>query len=61
MNEKLTLEEFEKLLDAYMGAMNHVAWVREHGTVPMHSVAVDAAVVARNALLKAVFPDERND
>jgi len=55
MNEKLTLEEFEKLLDAYMGAMSHVAWAREHSTVAMHSIAVDAAVEARRALFKAVF------
>lgn len=55
MNEKLTLEEFEKLLDAYMGAMNHVSWAREHSTVVMHSAAVSAAVEARRELFKAVF------
>jgi len=61
MNEKLTIEEFDKLLDAYVGAVSHVSWVREHGTVQMHSIAVDAAVIARNALLRSVFPDQRND
>lgn len=55
-SEQLTEERFEDLLDAYMGAINHVSWVRQNGTVAMHTVAVDAAVVARRELFKAVFP-----
>ncbi len=52
----ITRAEFEKLLDAYMEAMSHVRYARERLSVAAHSIAVDAAVVARQKLERAVFP-----
>lgn len=59
MNEKLTHEEFKRLLDAYLGAREHEEWTRKRGTQGEWLAAVAASKEARKALTVGVFGDER--
>lgn len=54
----ITLTELEQLLDAYAGALSHLAWTRENSTVAVHSVAAAAVCSARADIIKAVAPHE---
>lgn len=54
-SERLTHAKLDELLDAYAGALSHLAWAREHSTVAVHAVACDAMLEARDAIRKAVF------
>ena len=54
----ITRTELEQLLDAYAGALSHLAWARENSTVSAHSVAVAAVCTARTNIIEAVAPDE---
>lgn len=54
-SKRPTRDEFDDLLTTYVGAITHVRWARENLNAAGHAVAVDAAVVARNAVIDAAM------
>jgi len=55
---RLTADALDDLLDAYAGALSHLAWARANSTVGVHAVAVAAVCEARAKIVKAVNPHE---
>lgn len=49
-------EEFDKLLDAYVGARLHEDWANDFASMQSWTIAKKASADARDALVRAVFP-----